>query len=73
MIIGQDENQEMKNENSESVKNVDETILSMFVISSNPYLITLKFKDKVGGREVYTLIDSGNTNNFVNPSISGSM
>jgi hypothetical protein len=39
----------------------------MFVISNNPHLTTLRFKGRVGGREICALIDSGNANSFVNP------
>jgi hypothetical protein len=48
---------------------VEEAVLSMFVISSNPYLSTMRFKDMIGHREICALLDSGKTSSFVNPTV----
>jgi Reverse transcriptase (RNA-dependent DNA polymerase)/Retroviral aspartyl protease/Retrotransposon gag protein len=69
MLIGREDTQENVIESSEEEKEAEEAVLSMFAISSNPHLTTLRFKGKVGGREVCALIDSGSTSSFVNPSV----
>jgi hypothetical protein len=65
MLIEQDEIQETEIGSSENEKEI-EVVLSIFALSSNPYLTALRFKGKVGGRDICALIDSGSTSNLVN-------
>jgi hypothetical protein len=69
MLIDQGENLDSEVEARDESNEIEEAVLSMFVISSNPKLTTLRFKGKVGDREVCALIDNDSTSSFVNSSV----
>lgn len=47
----------------------EEAIVSTCATSSNPRLSTMKFKGKIGNRDVYALLDSGSTHSFIHPEV----
>jgi Retroviral aspartyl protease len=47
---------------------IDNVVVSMCAISSNSQLSTMRFKGKLGTREICALFDSGRTHSFVNPN-----
>jgi polyribonucleotide nucleotidyltransferase len=70
MLIEQEGNLEEEEEANEGVEmnEIEEAVVSMFASSNNPHLSTLRFKGKISDREIYALLDSVSTNNFVHPS-----
>jgi hypothetical protein len=54
---------------NESIEPVKDAVMFMFAMSSNPHLSTMRFKSKMGKREIYVLFDSRSTYSFVNPNV----
>jgi hypothetical protein len=71
MLIDQEnelEEYELNGEKEETTI-VEEVVVSMFASSINSHLSTMRFKGKIGSKEVYALLDSGSTSNFVHPTV----
>lgn len=51
------------------IEGVEEALLSIHATSGNPDLRMLRFKGKVGERQVYALLDSASSHSFVYPAI----
>jgi hypothetical protein len=70
MLLGQDEE---NNTNPclahEENMNPKEAIVSFHATNSTPQQSTMRFKGQVGPKPVCTLLDSGSTNSFVDPSV----
>jgi Retroviral aspartyl protease len=73
MMIEQEEDKELELDSTkvreEDDYKVEEAVISMFAISENPHLSTMRFKGKIGNREICALLDNGSTHSFVNPGV----
>lgn len=79
MLIGQDSEEEEEErevpaadveEENVLVPASEEAVVSMFALSSNPNLSTMKFKGKIGTKPICALIDSGTTHSFIDPELN---
>jgi hypothetical protein len=65
MMIEQEEGNELDQNISEAREEeeykVEEVVISMFAISKNPHLSTMRFKGKIVNKKICTLVDSGST------------
>jgi hypothetical protein len=60
MMVGQEEKEEEEEKQELDIEDsVENVIMSMCVISSNSQLSTMRFKGKLGTRDIYALFDSG--------------
>jgi Retroviral aspartyl protease/Retrotransposon gag protein len=73
MMVEQEEGQDLGNEEAEQTENeeckVEEAVISIFAISGNPHLSTMRFKGKIGLRDMCALLDSDSTDSFVSPNV----
>lgn len=47
----------------------EEAVVSMFTLSNNPNLSTMRFKGKIGTTVICALLDSGSTHSFIDPAV----
>jgi hypothetical protein len=68
MVAQEEEEDEEEQQELDGEDSIDNVVVSMCVISSNSQLSTMRFKGKLGTREICALFDSGSTHSFVNPN-----
>jgi Retroviral aspartyl protease len=74
MLIGQEQVDSSEFDCTEAMKSdlsapTEEAVVSMYANHSNPYTNTMRFKGKLGDKDVFALLDSGSTHSFVDPSV----